>query len=155
MISILPASIFEKSKISLIKDKSVLLALSMLIAYSRMLSSLLSRSTISFIPIMALIGVRISWDILARKSLFALLACSARFFAARSSSLSLTFSSALNRYTIPTANIRISSPKTHKIRAVMVLTPSDAAVPGTVPVKNRPSWPTSDINSKRLSSLSL
>ena len=40
-------------------------------------AEVLSRSTISFIPSMALIGVRISCDILARKSLLAALARSA------------------------------------------------------------------------------
>ena len=148
MISILPASIFEKSRISLISDSSVLLALSIFAAYSLIFPSLHSRNTISFIPMIALMGVRISWDMFARKSLFAWFACSARVFAARSSSLSLTFSSVLSRYTIPTANISINNPNTHSTNAVIVEIPSAAAVSGTVPVRYIPSWPTSDINRK-------
>ena len=59
-ISIFPSSILEKSRIVLMIDKSVFPELCILAAYSRISGWLLSRSTISFIPRIALIGVRIS-----------------------------------------------------------------------------------------------
>ena len=54
-----------------ISESSVLPALCMLTAYSFISSSVHSRSIISFIPSTAFMGVRISWDICARKLLFA------------------------------------------------------------------------------------
>ena len=69
--SILPSSILEKSSMLLISDSSVLPADWMLTAYSLISGSSDSRSIISFMPRTALIGVRISWDICARKELFA------------------------------------------------------------------------------------
>ena len=79
-ISIFPDSILEISKTSLIRDINVSPARSMFFAYSTISSSLLSRRIISFIPSTAFIGVRISWDILAKKTLFTSARCSASSF---------------------------------------------------------------------------
>ena len=84
--SILPSSIFEKSKILLISESSVRPDDWMFAAYSRIEASPDSRRIISFMPRTALIGVRISWDICARKELFAFpaeIAASADSFSSR------------------------------------------------------------------------
>ena len=75
--SILPDSILEKSRISLIIDKRVSPADLIFPAYSLIALSGSLISIISFIPIIALIGVLISWLILARKLDFNWLALSA------------------------------------------------------------------------------
>ena len=90
-ISILPSSILEKSRMELISESRVLLAESILDEYSKVLSSPEVRRIISFIPIMAFIGVRISWDISARKLLLALLAASAAVFSSLSIRASISF----------------------------------------------------------------
>ena len=72
MISILPFSIFEKSRMSLIIASNELEADLIAAACCRASSSLLSRRINSAIPLMAFIGVRISWDILETKLLLAL-----------------------------------------------------------------------------------
>ena len=66
IISILPASIFEKSKMSLTIPSKEFPALLIFSAYSRMVSFSDSRRIISFIPKIALMGVRISWLIFER-----------------------------------------------------------------------------------------
>ena len=71
MISIFPDSIFEKSKILLTRKSNVLLASLILEAYSISVGSSYSLNIISFIPNTTLIGVLISWDILATNSDFA------------------------------------------------------------------------------------
>ena len=75
--SSLPASILEKSRMSLMTVRSASPLWRTTSAYSRCssLSSVLSRSPL--IPITAFIGVRISWLIVARNALLASLACSA------------------------------------------------------------------------------
>ncbi len=75
-ISILPASTFDKSKISLIIVKSVCPAALIWLIYSFAASGSGSRIAISDMPIMAFIGVRISWLIFARKSDLDWVACS-------------------------------------------------------------------------------
>ena len=77
--SILPDSILDISRISLIRESRNFPEESTLDAYSSIGSSQLSLSIISFMPKTALIGVRISCDILARKSLLARFAFSASF----------------------------------------------------------------------------
>ena len=77
MISILPSSTFERSRMSLISESKVFPADMISAAYARIPFSFDSRRIISSIPITALMGVRISWDILARKRLFASFARSA------------------------------------------------------------------------------
>ena len=77
IISILPASIFEKSKISLIIPKRLIPACLRFSAYSSVEGSFDSRKIISSIPSIALIGVLISWLIFDKNSLFVLLACNA------------------------------------------------------------------------------
>ena len=84
-ISIFPASILEKSRISLIMPSRELPALLMASAYSKILSSVLSLRIISSIPSTAFIGVLISWDILDKKALFASLAAWASSTASTSS----------------------------------------------------------------------
>ena len=70
-ISILSASILEKSSISFIRPRSVSPAVLMLAEYSRIFSSLHSRRIISFMPSTAFIGVRISCDMFERNADFA------------------------------------------------------------------------------------
>ena len=84
-ISICPASILEKSSTPLIMESRLLPAFPMFREQERILPTAprhrfgssssctvkVSRRIISFMPSTALIGVRISWDILARNSLFA------------------------------------------------------------------------------------
>ena len=74
----LPDSIFEKSSIPLIIESKLLPELCMFRQFSLTFSLIVpSRSTISHIPIIAFIGVLISCDTSARKSLFARFAFSA------------------------------------------------------------------------------
>ena len=80
IISIFPDSIFEKSSISFIKVSNVCPAFWMLKAYSRMFSSLLSRNIMASMPRTALIGVLISWDMLAKNRPFVSLDISASCF---------------------------------------------------------------------------
>ena len=61
-----PCLILEKSNMSLIRLNSIWLALFIVYACSSIVSSLFSQRIISFMPITVLIGVRISWDMLAR-----------------------------------------------------------------------------------------
>ena len=85
-----PASTFEKSRMSLMtssRDSAELWATS---RYSRWLGSSLVPSASSSIPSTPFIGVRISWLMLARNSLFARLAASAASRAPRSASCALT-----------------------------------------------------------------
>ena len=77
MISILPASILEKSRMSLTMPSRLPPALRRSSAYRMMPSSVDSRRIISSMPRIALIGVRISCDILDRKRDFARFAASA------------------------------------------------------------------------------
>ena len=88
----MPVSIFEKSRISFISDKSVWLADWIFPAYSRISLSSLSRSIIVSIPRIALIGVRISCDILARNTLFAFAAAIASALAFSASSFAIVSS---------------------------------------------------------------
>ena len=60
IISSFPASSFERSRMSFIRSRRVLLARFILCAYDMILSSSHSRSIILFIPMIALIGVLIS-----------------------------------------------------------------------------------------------
>ena len=70
-ISILPASILEKSSTSLTRVSNIRPELLTVFAYWSMTSSLFSFKIISFIPRMELIGVRISCDMLAKNFVFA------------------------------------------------------------------------------------
>jgi len=72
-ISSLPDSILEKSKISFMIAIKLPLACRMLNACSRTRPEICSRSMSSAIPAMAFMGVRISWLILAKKFVLALL----------------------------------------------------------------------------------
>ena len=85
--SSLPASIFEKSSMSLMISRSPSAERVMVCASRRWRadSSVPCRS--SDIPITPFIGVRISWLILARNSLLALLARSAASFAVVASAI--------------------------------------------------------------------
>ena len=78
IISILPASILLKSKMSFTILSREFPALRKFSAYSKIFLSLDSRKIISSIPKMALIGVLISCDILERKSLLFFAACNAK-----------------------------------------------------------------------------
>ena len=73
-MSIFPASILEKSRMSLTIPRRELPALLTFCAYSLICGSLFSLRIISFIPRTAFIGVLISWDIFERKLLLASLA---------------------------------------------------------------------------------
>ena len=70
-ISIFPASIFEKSRMSLMIFNSVSPERLMLFASSLTLGSLVSLSMISLSPRMEFTGVRISWDMWATNMVFA------------------------------------------------------------------------------------
>ena len=84
--SILPASILERSRMPFRMSSSDSALLRIVAARRRCFaSSDVSRSS-SVIPSTPFIGVRISWLMAARNSLFAALAASARFLARRSSS---------------------------------------------------------------------
>ena len=89
IISILPASILEKSSISLTNPSRLEPAVLILEAYVRISSSSHSLSIISFIPSTALIGVRISWDMFDKNADLASFAATAR--SDTSISLSLSF----------------------------------------------------------------
>ncbi|MPN02098.1 hypothetical protein SDC9_149311 [bioreactor metagenome] len=71
------ASIFEISRISLMTPSKCLEAPITLFSWSACLASTVRRRARSVIPMMAFIGVRNSWLILARNALFARLAASA------------------------------------------------------------------------------
>ncbi len=75
--SILPASTFDKSRMSLISVSRLREADLISQAYSHTLRPRLSSMMMSLNPTMAFIGVRISWDMLARNALLAKFACSA------------------------------------------------------------------------------
>ena len=85
---ILPDSILEKSRMSLIRASSVRDADFIFAAWRLAVSSALSRRMNSAMPVMEFMGVRISWLILARKLLFALSAASARSMASTTSVMS-------------------------------------------------------------------
>ena len=92
-----PASILEKSRISL-RMPSRLSAELRTACRSLRWSGSRSRSSASrFIPMMAFMGVRISWLMLARKVLFAWLAASAASLAASRSRVRCATSSSRNR----------------------------------------------------------
>ena len=76
-----PASIFERSRMSLISCKSRVLLFSMMLTYSRFSSSSSVEASIPEKPTIALSGVRISWLMLARKADLSRLDSSARFLA--------------------------------------------------------------------------
>ena len=71
LISIFPDSILVKSSTSFTSIRSIFPDVLMFLEYSSMTESLFSLRIISFIPRMELIGVRISWDMLARNFVFA------------------------------------------------------------------------------------
>ena len=73
----LPASIFEKSRMSLINASRDSPDLRTMVRYSRCSSVSGVSSASSVMPMMAFIGVRISWLMFARKPLLARLAASA------------------------------------------------------------------------------
>ena len=126
-ISILPDSILEKSKISLISESSVCPAIWISIAYSLIFCSLDSRRIISSMPRTALIGVRISCDICARNLPLASFAASASWRAASASCFacasckfccsaaitlscrSCAFSSAFARYSLESCKVCITT----------------------------------------------
>ena len=87
-ISSLPDSILEKSRISLIMVSNASPEFLILFRYSRTLGASSSRKTISVMPTIAFMGVRISWDMLDKNSDFAALAISARSFSCLSFSSS-------------------------------------------------------------------
>ena len=93
----LPDSIFEKSRMSLMMDRSASPAWAMPCEYSRISGFSSSRRIISFMPSSALIGVRISWLMFARNALFCRLARSENSFSRRSASLSAAFVRMMNR----------------------------------------------------------
>ena len=66
----MPASIFEKSRMSLITSSSASPELAAVCAYSRCCGARSVASSSSVIPITPLSGVRISWLMLARNSDF-------------------------------------------------------------------------------------
>ena len=82
--SSLPASIFEKSRMSLMTRSSASADAWTISRYSRCSRSCGVSSSSSVMPRTPFIGVRISWLMLARNSLFARLAASATSFAATS-----------------------------------------------------------------------
>ncbi len=77
--SSLPDSIFERSRMSLIRCSRWWAASAILLTRSRISGSCTSRISRCAIPITAFSGVRISWLMLARNALFARLAASARW----------------------------------------------------------------------------
>ena len=90
MNSIVPASIFDKSRMSLMSCSSKVLLFSMMLTYSCFSSSSSVEANIPENPTMALSGVRISWLMLARNADFSLFDSSARFLA-ETSSVSIFF----------------------------------------------------------------
>ena len=93
--SILPASIFEKSRMSLMIVSSASPLVRIISANSCCCGSSFVFSSSPLIPMIAFIGVRISWLMVARKALFAWLAASASRRADWASSSSRTFSMAI------------------------------------------------------------
>ena len=77
MISMRPDSIFEKSRISFMRESRLLPAPRIFSAYSRVKGSFVSRRIISSMPSTAFIGVRISWLMFERNWDFAIFAASA------------------------------------------------------------------------------
>ena len=94
MNSIVPASILERSRMSLISCNNKVLLLSIMLTYSCFSSSASVEARIPENPTMALRGVRISWLILARKADFRRLDSSARFLA-ETKSVSIFFRSVI------------------------------------------------------------
>ncbi len=86
--SILPASILEKSNTSLMIPNREVAAFLIRMAFSLASKSSVSLIINSAMPLMAFIGVRISWDILARKLVLAWSAFSACSLAAMMSVIS-------------------------------------------------------------------
>ena len=82
-ILMVPDSILEKSSMSLIMVRSVCPEDLIWLIYSLAAGGSGSRIAISDMPIIAFIGVRISWLILARKSDFDCVACSSSIFDCR------------------------------------------------------------------------
>ena len=81
-ISILPDSSLERSRMSFIVVRSILLAFWMLMAFSAISSEMSSLRIISFKPMIVLMGVRISWLMLAKNVSFERAICSTSFFCA-------------------------------------------------------------------------
>jgi hypothetical protein len=79
--SILPASIFEKSRMSLMIVSSDSADWCVAFKYERCSSVMSVSRASSVMPMMPFMGVRISWLMLARKALFASVADSARSLA--------------------------------------------------------------------------
>ena len=92
----MPASIFDKSSMSLINCSSNVLLLSMILIYSCFSCSSSAVARMFEKPMIAFSGVRISWLILARKADFSRLDSSARSLA-ESSSSSIFFRSVMTR----------------------------------------------------------
>ena len=89
--SIFPFSIFDISRISLIRSSRWLLDMSIFVRHSLTFSgSLILDAAMEVMPMIAFIGVLISWDIWARKLLFASLAFLAASYAASSAFLFLS-----------------------------------------------------------------
>ena len=84
---IMPASIFEKSRMSLMTVSSTSAEVLTVSRHSRWCGVTGSSSSSSVMPTTPLSGVRSSWLMLARNSLFARLAASARSLASRSSAV--------------------------------------------------------------------
>ena len=90
-----PFSILEKSRMSLIMPRRLSPAFRIFSEYSRITELSVSRCIISFMPSIAVMGVRISWLMFERKALFAVFACSA-CLRAEVRFLVLSFSSAIS-----------------------------------------------------------
>ena len=93
--SMRPASIFEKSRMSLMIVSSASLLVRMIVASSRCSASRSLRSSRPLMPMTAFIGVRISWLMAARKVLFAAFAASAAARASRAEWYRRALSSAI------------------------------------------------------------
>ena len=91
-ISILPDSIFEKSKISLITPSKASPLVLIICTYSSCSGLKGVSASNDAMPITPFIGVRISWLMVARNTLLAAFACSASFLAWSASALCSTSS---------------------------------------------------------------
>ena len=107
--SIFPASIFEKSRMSLMRKRKASVEIITASRYSRCSGvSSVSRAS-SVIPIIPFRGVRISWLILARNSLLARLAASAIWHAACATCLSISATFvALNNFSLVSARTAVA-----------------------------------------------
>lgn len=89
-ISIFFDLILDRSKISLIRVSSILLAFWIFLAFSATSSGISPRRINSFNPIIVLMGVRISWLMLEKKLFSALFNSSISFFCRLESSFSFS-----------------------------------------------------------------